>query len=475
MGLFDAFKQKPKTQLATETNRPISLNTVVNAVRSAIYSGGYDNADTMHQIYEDFGYPDKLTFDNFWNMYRRFGIAKGVVDILVDLTWVDAPVIESENEQFANEFNELVRNTYLWNRLKGLDKRQRVGRYAGMFVQVKDNKTPDKPLGKLSGLNSIVKLVPLYEGQLEVMQVETDPRKENYDEPLMYQYKGKGTGSRNEDSGSSFQVHPSRVIMAAEGADDGSIYGTSSLECVYNDLMDLRKISGAGGEGYYQNTRHAPIFTADDEFSSDDNQEALADAIDEYLSKHRKRLVLKGIEAKFPNIQLTDPKEFYQNCINNIAAGSGIPSAFLIGQQTGRLASDKDSRHLMTLAQSRRDNFLTLLVEQFLDWCIEHAVLPSADYKVCWGDLLTLSDDEKVEVVRKMSEINQKQFLSGMQPVFTEEEMRERAGYSILPEDMPDERTPEELGLVEPEVEETEEPEEDDGDQGTRSDPTGEE
>lgn len=474
MGLFDAFKPKQKTQIVTESNRPISLNTVVNAVRSAIYSGGYDDADSMHQIYEDFGYPERLTFENFWNMYRRFGVAKGVVDILVDLTWVDSPVIRSENEQFAREFNELVDRSYLWNRLKGLDRRQRVGRYAGMYVQVKDNKTPDKPLGKLSGVNSIVKLVPLYEGQLEVMQSETDPTKENYDEPIMYQYKGKGTGSRNDKSGSSFQVHPSRLIMAAEGADDGSIYGISSLECVYNDLMDLRKISGAGGEGYYQNTRNAPVFKADDEFSSEDNQEQLAEAIDEWLGKHRKRLVLKGIEPKFPNIQLTDPKEFYQNSINNIAAGSGIPSAFLIGQQTGRLASDKDSRHLMTLAQSRRDNFLTLLVEQFLNWCINHAVLPFAEYTIEWGDLLTLSDDEKVEVVRKMSEINQKQFLSGMQPVFSEEEMRARAGYSILPEDLPDERSPEELGLVEPEAEKPAQ-EEDDVDSEPRSDQTSEE
>lgn len=453
MALFDFFKPKPEKVMVSR-RVDLLMNDIASAVRSSIYTGQYDNADTMHHIYKDFGYPETITFENLWNMYRRFGVAKGVVDILVDLTWVDAPTIESDNEQFLNEFKQLVEEKYLWSRLKGLDKRQRVGRYAGLFVQIKDGKTPNMPVGSLSGIKSIVKLVPLYEGQLEVMTTDTDPLSETYDEPTMYLYKSKGIGSRNEDSSQSFEIHPSRLIMAAEGADDGSIYGISSLECVYNDLMDLRKISGSGGEGYYQNTRNAPVFKADDEFSGEDNEEALAEAIDEWLSKHRKRLVLKGIEPKFPNIQLTDPKEFYQNTINNIAAGSGIPSAFLIGQQTGRLASDKDSRHLMTLAQSRRDNFLTLLVECFLDWCIEHAVLPMAEYEVCWGDLLTLSDDEKVEVVSKMSAINEKQFRSGGQPVFTEEEMRERAGYSIEPEDMPDETDPELRGIgQDPEVE----------------------
>ena len=318
-----------------------------------------------------------------------------------------------------------------------------------MFIHIKDGQSPEKPVGSLIGIAYIFKLTPMYEGQLEVSHTQTDPMKPNFGEPIMYHYKSSGTGSRSEDSISSFQVHPSRLIIAAEGADDGSIYGISSLESIYNDLMDVRKICGAGGEGYYQNTRNAPVFKADDDFSDEDNEEALADAIDGWLSKHRKRLVLKGIAPVYPNIQLTDPKEFYQNSINNIAAGSGIPSAFLIGQQTGRLASDKDSRHLMTIAQSRRDNFLTLLVRQFIDWCIDYKVLADEEYEVEWGDLLTLSSFEKIEVVERMSSVNEKQFKSGGQPIFSEEDMRERAGYSSDPADMPDERIIE----LEPDVE----------------------
>ena len=42
----------------------------------ALISGGYDFSDTLHNVFLDFGYPMQLKFSNFWNMYRRFGIAK---------------------------------------------------------------------------------------------------------------------------------------------------------------------------------------------------------------------------------------------------------------------------------------------------------------------------------------------------------------------------------------------------------------
>lgn len=459
-----------------KAGKSFRLSSIVNSIRNAFISGGYDYSDTMHNIYEDFGYPQSLEFTQFLNMYRRFGVAKAVVDILVDLTWVDAPQIKSDSESFINAFEKLADKTKLWNRMKGLDKRQRVGRYAGLYVQARDGKPPNEELRSLNGVDSIVNLTPMYEGQLTVATIDNNPMSDTFGHPTMYDFNSSNTGNRNEELKASFQIHPSRIIMAAEGADDGSIYGISSLECIYNDLMDLRKITGAGGEGYYQNTRNAPVFSADDDFTDEENEEALAEAIDDWLAKHRKRLVLKGIEAKYPNIQLSDPKEFYQNSLNNIAAGSGIPAAFLVGQQTGRLASDKDSRHLMTIAQSRRDNFLTLLVQSFVDWCIDHNVIPGDEYEICWGDLLTLSSTEKVDVIEKMSAINEKQFRAGGQPVFSEEEMREYAGYSTETADMPDER-PTALDMMNPEEpeqegddEEVEEDTEAQSDSGSRSD-----
>ncbi len=67
-------------------------------------SGGYDNADTLHNIFLDYGYPDELDFTNFWNMYRRFGIAKNVVELKPDTCWITPPEIETGSEQFNRDF-----------------------------------------------------------------------------------------------------------------------------------------------------------------------------------------------------------------------------------------------------------------------------------------------------------------------------------------------------------------------------------
>ena len=266
----------------------VNASDGIRARYQSLLSGGYDNADTLHQIYDDFGYPQTLTFSNFWNMYRRFGVATAVAEIPVDFCWLDYPEVKG-GAGFDATFEELVSKTKFWNRLKGLDTRQRVGRYAGLFVRVKDGKKPDEPLESLSGVETVVSLTPMYEGQLQVSETEQNIMSERYGLPLIYEFNASAVGNRNEDNQNSFNIHHTRVIIAAEGADDGSIYGKSALENVYNDLMDLRKVSGAGGEGFYQNTRNSPSITAKEGFEMPTGKALIEteEQIDEYLNKWR--------------------------------------------------------------------------------------------------------------------------------------------------------------------------------------------
>lgn len=82
-------------------------------------SGGYDFSDQLHNIYSDFGYPASLTFPNFWNMYRRLGIAKGVVQIPPDQCWLTPPEVKA-NDAFKKSLDEITTRLNLWVRLKGL-------------------------------------------------------------------------------------------------------------------------------------------------------------------------------------------------------------------------------------------------------------------------------------------------------------------------------------------------------------------
>lgn len=408
----------------------INSNTERTGFFARFQGGSYDQADALHNVFQDFGYPCKLNFFNFWNMKRRFGPATAVVEMPADLCWLSPPEVKGSDD-FNKELARLIKKTNLWNRLKGLDVRQRVGRYAGLLIEVKDGKKLSDPVGSLNGIGSVSNLKPIYEGQLEVSTTDKDQKSDNFDRPTMYSYNSGAIGDKNDESTFSGQVHPSRLIIAAEGADDGSIYGISSLENIFNDLMDLRKISGAGGEGFYQNTRSAPVITAKDGYKAPTKQadkDELEKQIDDFLGKWQKKFVTSGLEFNYPNISLDSPKDFAENSWANISAGSKLSSDELRGTQTGVLAGDKNSKATLTRMQSRRENFLSELVTDVFDWMILHQVLPASEFEVIWDDLLAASDDEKLTLADKMAGINEKSFRAGLGTVFSEDEMREAAG-----------------------------------------------
>lgn len=407
---------------------------------NAAISGGYDYADTLHNIYLDFGYPAKLTFNNYWNMYRRFGIAKNVVELPVDTGWVTPPTIEG-SDSLTKEIDKLINDFKMWQRVKGLDKRQRVGRYAGMYMRVKDNKKPSEPIeGQFNGLASLVEMMPLYESQLEVKESNKDPQSEEYGNPILYEYSGSVEGDRNEEINNTLTIHASRIIIASEDADAGWIYGVSSLESVYNSLMDLRKVIGAGAEGFYKNAAQNIVFELKDAASAKNNAELLNkfnDHYDEFShNRFRRAMWTPGLQATVLNSELTNPKEYFMVALNDVAAGSKIGATILIGQQTGKLASTEDSNNFLSTIQSRRMNFMTDLVADVIDWMMNTGILKKEEYEIQWDDLLARSDVEKMVSAKEMAETNNKQFLSGQSVPFSPEEIREAAGFD--PEEMPE-------------------------------------
>lgn len=424
-----------------QTMSATTSNTTLRNMMSAMTSGGYDFADTLHNVYLDFGYPAQLEFKNFWNMYRRFGIAKNVVELPVDTGWISPPTVEG-SAAFNSELEKIDDRLKFWVRMKGLDTRQRVGRYAGMFMRVRDGKKPDQPLvGKLNGEAVLMDMMPLYESQLEVIESDQDPMSENFGQPIMLQYSQSAVGSRNEEANNTISIHASRIVFAAEGADNGWIYGIPAMEPVYNSLMDLRKIIGGGGEGFYKNASQNIVFNLKDGASAIGYQDKLDKFNEQYdeFSRNRSRRAMwtPGMEATTLDSNLIGSKEFFDSALNDVAAGSQIPATILIGQQTGRLASSEDSRQFLSVVQSRRENFMTEMIRDVIDWFITFGVLPSSKYDVEWDDLLARSDSEKLGNAEKMATVNELQFKSGGEVPFSGDEIREAAGFEDEP--LPDE------------------------------------
>lgn len=446
--MFSFFRSKTKPEIKKNTDGaigPDEMRLLINQLtdtRSRIaqaISGGYDFSDTLHNIFLDFGYNQNLDFYNYWNMYRRFGIAKAVCELPVDITWMRVPEIESSNAQFMREFERLADLVSFWIRLYAIDKRQRVGRYAGMFMRIRDGKSPEMPIeNRLNGIGAVMQMIPLYEGQLRVLETDNDPRSENYGMPKMYQFNSGDAGNRNEMIASSFSIHPDRIVICSEDADNGGIYGVSALEACYNSLMDLRKIIGGGAEGFYKNAAQNIVFSLQDGASAKANEALLTrfnEQYDEFAhNRMRRAMWTPGMDAKTLDSTLIQPKDFFFNSLYDVSASCKIPATILIGQQTGRLASSEDSRSFLSMINSRRENFGTESINAMIDWFIKWGVLPAAEYEVEWDDLLQLSKTEQLDAANKMADINDKQFKSGGSIAFDGAEIREMAGFDPMDE-----------------------------------------
>lgn len=394
-----------------------------------------DFGDTLHNVSVDFGYPRDLTFEKFYLMYDRFGIAQNVVESYPEAGWLEPPQIESKNKLFLSAFDALDKKFNFWHTLKTLDVRQRVGRYAGLFMRIRDDQQPHLPI-KVSSFNStelLVDMLPLYESQLDVISTNQDILADDYSKPTMYQYQSADVGNLNIDAKASYNVHPSRVIIASEDNVGTSIYGKSALRSVYNDLLNLMKIIGAGGEGFYRNACASVHLSLKDPASAKVNEDLLnelRDQWDDFLKNRMSRVMwTPGLDAQVLNSILADPKNHFTNALNSVASGAKIPINILIGMQTGRLASDEDGRSFLSRVQSRRVNYQDMLARKVIDWLIQYRILPVAEYDLIWSDALALSREEKLANAFKMSEINNKQFVSGGGLIFSDDEIRMQAGY----------------------------------------------
>ncbi len=435
----ESMKNEIEALIARANNSSFS-HSMAGQRLAGLISGGYDFADTMHNIYLDFGYPPHVKFFHFWNTYRRFGIAKTVIDLPVEFAWSTLPLFsESTNERLINDIKRLDKRVKFWSRIKTLDKRKRLGRYAGMFMRVADDKKPSEPLeGNLGGESALVDMMPLYESQLEVISDDEDPTSPNFGKPILLQYSQAVVGNRNEESRHTFNIHASRIVFAREGDDDGSIYGISELESIYNALMDLQKIAGAGAEGLYKNASQSVVVGIDPTASGKVSPEIMAQLGEQYddWNRNRSRKAFAAGNASVNPLQssMVSPKPMFDNSMAIVAAGSKIPSTIIIGMQTGERASTEDSKQFLSTIQSRRINDTTQLIKDHIDWCINWGVLPSNDYGIEWDDLLAMSIQDQLKNASIMTAINKDAFSSGGDAIYTENEIRVAGGSKPLDE-----------------------------------------
>jgi hypothetical protein len=382
---------------------------------------------------------------------------------LLERCWQSVPRIkrkESDDKSpWEVKLGELMAAVKGWPKLRDFDRRNLVGRYAGLIYRVADGKRLAEPIGRAKRL---VDIVPLYEDQLRVTAWHSDERDaENYGKPAMWQYRSRRpTETDTQGQPDTWvDVHPSRVQILSEGTvGDDFFGGVPLLRAGFNSLVDLEKIGGGSAESFLKNSSRVIVFAyekgvtpqviqtnnPDGSISTKTAGEVLEEKTEALNRSIDKSIAISGGTASTLQTQIADPRGAWEIAANTFAASVQIPFTILFGQQTGRLASDEDQRDFNCRCASRRNDLLTPALVEFVQRMQACGVIEAADFEVEWEALDAPGDEQKAELLGKYTTAMKQAFDAGLtEPLFDANELRKVVGYEERTNDgMPQEGDP---------------------------------
>lgn len=422
----------------SDTNNEVQflVNALADQVavgrQRALYAGQFNGNTKRTKLWDEFGYPDTVTFDMLYRAYRRNSSAYAGVHKTLDSCWIDKPVIiegplvdKSKKEtDWEKAVTRLLKKH--WSKIKDADRRNLVGHYSAIIMQIKDNRNwwepVDAALVKRLGEAALVKLIPAWESQIKPGNYDIDTLSETYGKPVNYTFNEQPVGDDSTYGNiRSITVHPSRVIILAEGSeDDNMLSGIPLNEAGYNDLLDIEKAKGGSAEGFLKNaSRQLGI-----EFSKETDMATLGkaavtagfkdlgDALNDKIVRMNRgtdaALVMQAGQASVLSVAPADPTPTFTVSANSYSSTILCPFNILYGKQTGNLASTEDKTAWAIRCNERRNGWLSWVITEVVQrWCDVGIIgqPKTNEITVDWSDLLAPGDSEKLDNMGKLADI----------------------------------------------------------------------
>lgn len=382
-----------------------ALSQVLRSPRLQMFSralGMYaDNqGNTKRDVWTELGYPEIISLDMYRTMYDRHDISGAVVDAYPDAVWSEPPSIyetpgKDKETPFEQDWRALTDSIHIWSYLQRTEILAGLGQYAGLFIGFRDGK---KPKTVVSGnAQGVQYLQPYDQRTLSIDRVVKDPKDPRYGLPAMYK-------ERNGD----MKIHPSRILHVACNKLVSDIYGHSDLESVYNRMLDLEQVAGAGRESVWRNAIRK-LFLNRPTNSQIADKEKFDEELAQFQHEMSRVLDLRGIEAKEGQVQVADTKPVFDILIACVSARKRIPRRKLLGSETGEQSSEQDHQAWLTEVDKHRQNFCEpSILRPFITMCIEAgAVRPPASgnpVKIRWPELYRASEETRSQVINRKTE-----------------------------------------------------------------------
>lgn len=424
--------------------------------RSKIATFAGKTFDGKRDLYTALGYKRALSYSDFYDRYRRGGIAGRIVDIPASATWRNSPDIKDntsvDETDFDKTWKELVDRLRVFPFMERADRLAGIGHYGALLIGAPGSL--ETPLPPSMTPKDIIFLSPFSEEDAEVKDLDNDTTSPRFGRPATYSLRVNSSvvgSSRDTRATQPTIVHHSRIIHVAEGLGQDEIFGIPRLLRIWNYLDDLDKIIGGSAEAIWRTVDRGIQFDLDkDAFLDPADEEDFADEIEDYMHGLKRWIKTQGITANVLGSDTPNPSGVFGVVGSLIAGTTGIPMRVLFGSERGQLASTQDERNFNARIKERQKSYAEpMMLRPLVDMLIDRKVLPepAEGYSITWPDLSTLTRREQADVAARVAQSIRSISTQGAQNsptrVITGDEFRkEYLGLGPMPKEDKDEEEP---------------------------------
>jgi len=344
------------------------FGTLINAVqtiRSRFGGGTFGiSPDGKRNYNELYGYGEHLAYIDYFGMYKRGGIAHAVVTKLPKACWRQLPKIKDGDNEILIDEMKILKNMGFFRALERADILNRIGNFSVLFIGVPDGTDFKLPLGSANSFDGMYFNPYSFDG-IEIVKVETDPASPRFGLPILYQVRTTNLdqSKRKEQIFVTHIVHWSRIIHLAEGALDSTIEGASSLEPIWNALIDKNKVRGGSGEAFFRNARQKISLETKDGATVNTNTDVVAklkENVQNFQNDQDDVLRLDKMTANVIQPGLVSPRDSYDINVEEVSGTTGIPIRILTGKGGGQTTGTEDKASWNALVLDREEQECSL-------------------------------------------------------------------------------------------------------------------
>jgi hypothetical protein len=420
------------------------------------YQSQIDVIDKLNIMNET---PTYISYAQLENMYTRNPIAKRVCDTFPDYCWNPRPVVlEIDNTsgvpetKFEKQCAEIADKVNLFEYFRRADIAAQKGQYGVLYIAFNDKNAVDQDTGKINtnamqnakwhegfknpstgddivnepqylgglgevdwesikgmGADAIKMVVPYEQPNAWPTQFAVNYSAPGFSLISYYNLQSGGSvfgtnGQANIVYGASLPVtwnvvHSSRCVHIVDNNVGNNILGVPALYPIFNDLLNMIRVTGGSSMSFQLNARGGLAISIDTELGQSptpDEMKGIKSTVKKYLSNFSRVLFAQNMKVTPINFETPSPDKHYLTYLQNISAGTSIPGKILVGNESGKRASDQDKKNFDSKVKLRQVGKCTTWVKQFFDPLIAHGVIEppeSGTYKVHFPTL-DIPDDE---------------------------------------------------------------------------------